>query len=453
MPELMSEPDVASRIALAAWLRFMQLPGLGNAARRALLKIFGLPEAIFATSYAALTAGVGAEVAERIVRAAPGAEFDALVTAGAAGGARGAVTESTAARDAENPDQAILTALAWAGQPGQHIVTLADAAYPASLLTLEDPPLLLYVRGQLGLLARPMFAVVGSRNATAQGERDAEAFSAALGEAGLTVVSGLALGIDAAAHRGGLSSPAGTVAVVGTGADRLYPARNAALAHEIIRQGAIVSEFPLGTPALAANFPRRNRIIAGLGLGCLVVEAAPKSGSLITARLAAEAGHDVFAIPGSIHSPLSRGCHQLIRQGAKLVESAQDILEELRWQNTAPSTVGESVDKEVPVAGVRQKVGAGETASGRVSRAKAAQDGILLSDAVTPLAATEAENPAAASDGEVQVLRALGRAPCDLDTLAARSHLTPATLLAILLPLELIGRVAQLPGGLYQRLD
>jgi DNA processing protein len=166
-----------------------------------------------------------------------------------------------------------------------------------------------------------MLAVVGSRNATAQGLRDAEAFARTLGEAGLTIVSGLALGIDAAAHRGALATAAGTVAVIGTGADRLYPARNEALAPRDCRQGAVLSEFPLGTPALATNFPRRNRIIAGLSLGCLVVEAALRSGSLITARLAAESGREVFAIPGSIHSPLSRGCHQLIRQGAKLVES------------------------------------------------------------------------------------------------------------------------------------
>jgi len=245
--------------------------------------------------------------------------------------------------------------------------------------------------------------VVGSRNATAQGERDATAFAAALGAAGLTVVSGLALGIDAAAHRGALTTAAGTVAVIGTGADRLYPARNEALARAIAEKGVVLSEFPLGTPPLASNFPRRNRVIAGLGLGCLVVEAALRSGSLITARLAAETGREVFAIPGSIHSPLSRGCHQLIRQGAKLVESAQDILEELRWERSGTAA---------------------------------------------------APNPASATqDGrEEQVLAFLGHAPCALDTLSARSGLTPADLLAMLLPMELAGRVAQLPGGLYQRL-
>jgi DNA processing protein len=284
------------------------------------------------------------------------------------------------------------------------LLTLADTDYPQSLLSADDPPVLLYAKGDTALLNRPMLAVVGSRNGTTQGERDAEAFSKVLGDAGLTIVSGLALGIDAAAHRGGLATAAGTVAVIGTGADRLYPARNETLARAIAEKGVVLSEFPLGTPAIGANFPRRNRIIAGLGLGCLVVEAALRSGSLITARLAAESGREVFAIPGSIHSPLSRGCHQLIRQGAKLVESAQDILEDLRWGGApaAPATAASTLAK---------------------------QDG-----------------------AEEQVLAFLGDAPCALDTLSARSGLTPADLLAMLLPMELAGRVAQLPGGLYQKL-
>lgn len=366
-----------TRAELAGWLRLTRTPGVGNQTRRLLLKTFGLPAAIFSAGRSALAGAVGERLAESLL------------------------ASDVAAADID-------TALAWAAQAGNRILSLADPDYPQALLTGDDPPLLLYVRGRVELLARPMLAVVGSRNATAQGERDATAFAEALGHAGLTIVSGLALGIDAAAHRGALATAAGTVAVIGTGADRLYPARNEALARAIAEQGVILSEFPLGTPALAANFPRRNRVIAGLGLGCLVVEAAPRSGSLITARLAAEAGREVFAIPGSIHSPLSRGCHQLIRQGAKLVESAQDILEELRWNSMPPG-----------------KVGAGETAT----------------------SLSEAE------DKEEQVLTVMGRAPCDLDTLAARSGLTPAGLLAMLLPLELGGRIAQLPGGLYQRLD
>jgi len=377
----------SQRVALAGWLRLAHAPGIGNGARRNLLKAFGLPEAIFAASYASLVAVVGSAVAERLLSVEP------------------------------ELSQAIEAALVWAEQPGNHLITLADAEYPPGLLTTDDPPLVLYARGCLERLAQPMFAIVGSRNATAQGERDAEAFAAALGQAGLTVVSGLALGIDAAAHRGGLSTAAGTVAIIGTGADRLYPARNEALAREIVANGVILSEFALGTPALAANFPRRNRLIAGLGLGCLVVEAAPKSGSLITARLSAEAGRDVFAIPGSIHSPLARGCHQLIRQGAKLVESAQDILEELRWSRM-PVEKGEPLEK----IGQSEKLGAGNTVINT-------------------------------NENEEQVLTLLGRTPCNLDTLAVRSNLTPGALLAILLPLELAGRIAQLPGGLYQRLD
>lgn len=357
---------------LAAWLRLTLIPGVGGEARRALLKACGLPHAIFEASPRALSAIVDPALAERLLGHQCSAEIDA--------------------------------ALDWAASPGNRLLTLADADYPQSLLSADDPPILLYAKGDTTLLNRPMLAVVGSRNATAQGERDAEAFARALGEAGLTIVSGLALGIDAAAHRGALPTPAGTVAVIGTGADRLYPARNEALARSIAEKGVVLSEFALGTPALASNFPRRNRIIAGLGLGCLVVEAALKSGSLITARLAAESGREVFAIPGSIHSPLSRGCHQLIRQGAKLVEAAQDIVEELRWDSA----------RAAPAAADRASVTQGSS--------------------------------------EEQVLAVLGDAPCALDTLSARSGLTPADLLAMLLPMELAGRVAQLPGGLYQRL-
>ena len=363
---------MSDRGELAAWLRLTLIPGIGGEARRGLLKACGLPQAIFEASPQALSAIIDSALAERLLRHECNAEIEA--------------------------------ALDWAAQSGNRLLTLADAEYPQSLLSSDDPPLLLYVKGHTALLNRPMLAVVGSRNATAQGVRDAEAFAQALGNAGLTIVSGLALGIDAAAHRGGLATAAGTVAVIGTGADRLYPAKNEALARTIAENGVVLSEFPLGAPALASNFPRRNRIIAGLGLGCLVVEAALRSGSLITARLAAESGREVFAIPGSIHSPLSRGCHQLIRQGAKLVESAQDILEELRWEASAAASTS-SDDSSV-----------------------------------------------ALNDGEEQVLAFLGHAPCALDTLSARSGLTPADLLAMLLPMELAGRVAQLPGGLYQRL-
>jgi DNA processing protein len=361
---------------LAAWLRLTLIPGIGGETQRQLLKALGDPEAIFAAPSAALRGILGAGLVERLRSHDCHAEVEAT--------------------------------LSWAGQAGNHILTLADAAYPQALLTAADPPVLLYVKGDIGLLNRPGFAIVGSRNATKQGEANAEAFAATLCAAGFVVVSGLAAGIDAAAHRGALAAAGTTIAVIGTGIDRIYPARNEALAREIGAHGVIISEFPLGTPPLPANFPRRNRLIAGLGLGCLVVEAARQSGSLITARLAAEAGREVFAIPGSIHSPQSKGCHALIKQGAKLVESAQDILEELGWGH-----------------------------------------GIAAVSAAPTIDGVAPGGPAADED---PILRALGHDPCDLDTLATRSGLPPETLLARLLPLELEGRIAPLPGGRYQRL-
>jgi DNA processing protein len=295
----------------------------------------------------------------------------------------------------------VQSALDWAATAGNRILTIADADYPQALLNSADPPLLLYIKGRPELLNRPALAIVGSRNASRQGENDAQAFAGALSAAGLTIVSGLALGIDAAAHRGALGGRGSTVAVIGTGADRIYPAANESLAREIAEGGVVMSEFPLGTPPVAGNFPRRNRLIAGLARGCLVVEAAERSGSLITARLAAEGGGEVFAMPGSIHSPLAKGCHRLIKQGAKLVESAQDILEELRW--------------EAVVA--------------------------------PPSAALLPDDPAA-----TRVLDELGYNPCDLDTLTDRCGMTADQVLALLLPLELDGHVVQVPGGRYQRI-
>lgn len=363
-----ADSQVTDREELAAWIRLTLVPGIGGETQRQLLKIFGLPGAVFAAGHAALRGAIGDTLAERL------AGHDSA-EAGAA-------------------------ALAWAEEPDNRIVTLADADYPQALLATADPPVLLYAKGRTELLNRPALAVVGSRNATKQGEANAEAFAAALAGAGLTVVSGLALGIDAAAHRGALRAAASTIAVIGTGADRIYPARNADLARQIADKGVIISEFPLGMPPLPANFPRRNRLIAGIGRGCLVIEAAEQSGSLITARLAAEAGGEVFAIPGSIHSPLSKGCHKLIKQGAKLVESAQDVLEELKWEAAvaAPPTADAVPTEDDPL------------------------------------------------------LRALGHDSCDLDTLAERTGMPADALLARLLPLELDGRIAQLPGGRYQRI-
>lgn len=356
---------------LSGWLRLTLTPGLGPASQRQLLAAFGLPEAIYSATHPALAAVVGDAAARLLL------EHDAT--------------------------EAVDAGLAWQDGPGNAILTLGDALYPAALLEIPDPPVLLYVKGDIGLLSRPSLAVVGARNATPQGEANAEAFSAALSSAGLSIVSGLALGIDAAAHRGGLAGAGRTVAVIGTGADRIYPARNAALARRIAEAGAIVSEFPLGSGPLAHHFPRRNRLIAGLSRGVLVVEAAVKSGSLITARLAGDCGREVFAIPGSIHSPLSRGCHRLIRDGAKLVESASDILEELR----------------------------------------------LPASEVAP---QQALGPVEGGGDEGGVLTALGHDPVDMETLVHRTSLTPEALYAILLTLELDGRVSRLPGGRLQRL-
>lgn len=386
-------PEPESDDALAAWVRLTSVPGIGGESQRNLLKAFGLPEAIFAAGSAAVRSVIGAEPGERLASHDASAEIEG--------------------------------ALAWAAEAGNRVVTLADADYPQALLTTADPPVLLYVKGRVDLLNRPALAIVGSRNATKQGEANAEAFAATLAAAGLTVVSGLALGIDAAAHRGALSlkeDGGSTIAFIGTGADRIYPARNEALTRDIAARGCVVSEFPLGTAALPGNFPRRNRLIAGVALGCLVVEAAEKSGSLITARLAAEAGREVFAIPGSIHSPLAKGCHQLIRQGAKLVERAEDILEELNWHQAAavaPTRPEGSRPQEV-----QSTLGVPTFRDGPPGDAAAAA-----------------------------VLEHLDEVPVSLDALAARSGLTPGDLLAMLLSLELEGRVAQLPGGLYQRVN
>ena len=296
------------------------------------------------------------------------------------------------------PDPAQLDpALAWLEQAGNSLLTLGDADYPAALLEISDPPALLYCKGRRDLLNQPALGIVGSRNATPQGLRDAEAFALALSNAGLTIVSGLALGIDAAAHRGGLAGAASSIAIIGTGLDRIYPARNKTLAHELAENGLIVSEFALGTPPLPGHFPRRNRLISGLSRGVLVVEAAPDSGSLITARVAAEQGREVFAVPGSIHSPLARGCHALIKQGAKLVESAADVLDELAWQQRlAPPRLPENVPDPV--------------------------------------------------------LDAFDGAPASLDSLAQRTGLTLDALSAKLLTLELDGHIATLPGGRYQKI-
>jgi DNA processing protein len=321
----------------------------------------------------------------------------------------GATATQALAKPPKEVQARLLAAQAWlASGERRQVLTVDDPRFPPDLLQTEDPPLLLYVQGDPACLVRPSVAIVGSRHPSPQGAQNAHAFALALGGQGWVVVSGLALGVDAAAHEGALAAGAATVAVVGTGLDRVYPARHRELAHRIERQGALVSEYAPGTPPLPAHFPQRNRIIAGLSRGTLVVEAALQSGSLITARLASEAGREVFAIPGSIHAPQAKGCHQLLKQGAKLVETAEDIVEELR--GSAPIPAG-AVDH-------------------------------------TP----SPSSPAAALEPPEPLLDAMGHDPASLDALQARTGWPTAELSARLMTLELEGRVARLPGGLYQRL-
>jgi DNA processing protein len=357
---------------LAGWLRLLETPGVGREAARRLLGAFGSPEAVLAASIEDRRQVVSAAAAVALAR--PGEHHDAWLSG---------------TLDWLNADDR------------RHVLCLGEPDYPPVLLETADPPLLLYASGRLELLRRPSLAMVGSRHATAQGRENARTFAAQLGQAGLTIVSGLALGIDGAAHEGALDTPGGTIAVVGTGLDQAYPRRHDALSQQIAEKGLLVSEYSLGTPPLRENFPQRNRIIAGLTRGTLVVEATLQSGSLITARLAAEAGRDVFAMPGSIHSPQAKGCHALIKQGAKLVETVQDVLDEL---GVAPAPAAPAASAPEPAS---------------------------------------PPNP---------LLEAMGHDPIGLDELVARTGWSAAELNARLLDLELAGRVERLPGQRFQRL-
>ncbi len=357
----------SAREELALWVALCNIHGLGNQSVCQLLKAFGEPKSVFDASYSQLRQIVADKIADSI----------------------------SAGPDTSSSEPT----LDWLGSEQNHLITLADADYPKTLLEIPDPPPLLYAKGQKKWLNTPGIAVVGSRNASPQGEKNAEDFSQALANHGYTIISGMALGIDGAAHRGALKATGATIAIVGTGLDIVYPSRHRELAHQIAEQGLILSEFPLGTPSRAQNFPRRNRIISGLAMGCLVVEANVQSGSLITARLAAEQGREVFAIPGSIHSPVSKGCHQLIKQGAKLVDSIQDIVDEL---------------------------------------------GAITRENILPETQTSSEtNP---------LLDSMGFEPITMEVLLERSGLTSDNLSAMLLMLELESKVASLPGGRYQRL-
>jgi len=375
------------RAELNAWLRLTLSPGVGNDTARKLLAAFGSAEAVFGQSAAALRQ-LGSDKLVRAITIEPPRLAELL--------------EAT---------------LGWlAGGADRAVAPIGSALYPAELLNIEDPPLVLYMMGSQLNRAQAAtnsiamnLAIVGSRNPTPQGEANARQFAKAFAEQGLCIVSGLALGVDGAAHDGALlGAPddcCATIAVVGTGLDRVYPKKHLALAHRIAANGLIISEFPIGTPPINANFPKRNRIISGLSSGTLVVEAALKSGSLITARLASEQGKDVFAIPGSIHSPQSRGCHYLIKQGAKLVETAQDVMEELKVPHSSMFHTDQLGDDEE------------------------------------------------APEGDSSFLSALGFDIVSLDALQARTGLPTPELQAKLLELELDGFVTRLPGGLFQRLS
>ena len=377
------------RDELAAWLRLELTPGVGNTTARQLLTAFGEPQRVFDASALAIEQVVGSKV-----RSALQQEPEPLAS----------LLETTWQWLQSNPQQ-------------HRVLTLGDPGYPQTLLNMEDPPMLLYGLGPaqfwsgdaLNRVTPRAIAVVGSRNPTPQGAINARQFAQALARVGVTIVSGLALGVDAAAHEGALEgAPDGqlaTIAVVGTGLDRVYPRQHRDLSHRIAQRGVLLSEYPLGTPPMSANFPKRNRIIAGLGCATLVVEAALQSGSLITARQASEQGKDVFAIPGSIHSTQAKGCHALIKQGAKLVESAQDILEELGAAVGPPPDPSGAQPEGLPDSG----------------------------------------------DGN-DLLEAMGFGPMGLDALQARTGLDTATLQAQLMELELLGQLARMPGGLFQRL-
>ena len=359
---------------LRYWLALLRAPGLGTRGALEVLKKT-TPEALF-------SAGLAGEMRERL--------------------------RANTREYLRNPDWSAVDAdLAWlATSPRNHIITLHDATYPLLLKEIADPPLVLFVHGDLAVLNRPQIAMVGSRNPTPPGVDNAHAFAQSFAHTGLTITSGLALGIDAACHEGALAAKGYTIGVMGTGLDRVYPKRHHALAHEIAVLGALISEFPPGTPPLKENFPRRNRIISGLSLGTLVIEASVNSGSLITARCAADQGREVFAIPGSIHNPLARGCHALIRQGAKLVESAHDVLEEL--QVTLPLLPEETARTGVATAALTQE--------------------------------------------QQIILEQLGFEPTPMDRIVERTALTADVVSSILLLLELQGQVMS-SGAQYYRVS
>ena len=370
------------------WIALGNIAGIGSVTFCQLLSAFGTPNAIFSANFTQLNTVVSEKIARAILQPI---------------------------------DESVLQdSLTWLSQPNNHLVTLADSTYPQALLEVADPPPFLYAKGNLALFNQASIAIVGSRSASVQGEKNAESFAKALCEHGLCIVSGLALGIDAAAHRGALQAArpfkGATIAVVGTGLDIVYPAKHRDLAHQIIAEdGLIVSEFVLGTPSKPQNFPKRNRIISGLSMGCLVVEANLQSGSQITARLAAEQGREVFAIPGSIHSPMAKGCHQLIKQGAKLVDSLEDIVSELRIKPRILNTAVTDKNTSAPPSDLAQNL--------------------------TPQNNTKSK-----------LLNIMGFDAINLEHLVQISGLTVNEVSSMLMILELEGSVASLAGGKYQKI-
>ena len=448
-PNKAEQPPISTQNPdqIAAWLRLLNTPGVGIQTASRLLTAFGFPNEIFTQSYSALIQYVSSAVVQALL-VGPSADTVAQI-------------EQT---------------LAWLAQPNHYLLTLADPEYPQRLLALPDPPLLLYVRGRFAALTTPSLAIVGARRATTQGMRDATSFARALAEQGITIVSGLATGIDAAAHRGALSVDGQSLlAVMGTGIDRIYPSEHSELAEQIAEYGALISELPLGAPPAKHHFPRRNRIIAGLSLGVLVIEAAAQSGSLITARIASEIGREVFALPGSIHTPLSKGCHALIKQGAKLTESVEDIFDELAFtlqrvaeRDSRKIAPAQSADEDGMICAasyqgtgtvkqIQRQVGLTQQDSFCVS--PAGEAGTMVSPQLPmAISSNTAQKTMHASwlgveqktyDLFLELVRNKGPLPFSFDEVGDYLRLDTADITTFLLELELTGKISILPGGKY----
>ena len=434
-----------SEAEISAWLKLTLANGVGSSVQRSLLKEFGSPQAIFDAGELLIEKYIGQSKAQKLFAA--------------------------------QTDEIIEQTLTWLQLSEQHhIITLADENYPKILLNISDPPTIIYARGNIELLNHQGLAVVGSRNATPQGLLNAENFCQVIANFGLPIISGLALGIDSAAHKGALKADNGaTLAVIGTGINRMYPASNKNLALQILEQnGLIITEFPLNTSPSPENFPRRNRLISGLSLGILVVEATIDSGSLITAKLAAEQGREVFAIPGSIHSPLSKGCHKLIRQGAKLVETANDILEELRFKPYVPNikkVEPKLVIKKENIENIENNIEKTEKIENdKITKAKATNKNTKTAtknktksktinkkttkNTINKIESNNENNNENNNDDNInKVLNFMGYSPCTLDELVERTNISAAEILTHLLTLEMQGKISTIPGGSYQRLN